>query len=65
MDTFTKRHLEAWLKNQFPLDRDYGYTRATLRQLKSKMIAIYRQDPAFWGSRGWWKVYDVATQEAH
>jgi hypothetical protein len=53
MDKSTRAHLNAWLEREFSGDEDVPL-------LRDAMVACYERDPEFYGSAGWWRVYDVA-----
>jgi hypothetical protein len=48
MDTYTERHLDAWLYRAFNED-----DRAAA---KTAMLTVYAEDPECWGNRGWTEV---------
>jgi hypothetical protein len=53
LDTYTIRHLDAWLDREISGDKLRGMVR-------DAMIAFISDDPEYWGSQSWWNVYDRA-----
>lgn len=50
MDEFGARHLDQWIESQYPIGSRYEDEGAELRP---KMIALYEEDPEFWGGQGY------------
>ena len=50
----TLEHLEAWLEHEFPdpVDRDF---------VRTRMLAVYDDDPEYWAGVGWRRLYDNVT----
>ncbi len=53
IDTYTLRHLDAWLDAQIQGD-------TARKQVREHMISFISDDPEYWGSQSWWLVYDRA-----
>jgi hypothetical protein len=53
LDRATLKHLNAWLDKEFPDAERRNVVR-------TKMIAVYVQDPVYYADLGWWRVFDHA-----
>jgi hypothetical protein len=52
IDSYTIRHLDAWLEKQ---------TRDSVRPMvRNAMLELIATDEEYWGAQGWWNVWDHA-----
>ena len=53
-DDWTKKHLRNWLSGEFT---DVAIEE---NQMYERMLAVYNDDPEFYGNQSWWTVFDAA-----
>lgn len=56
IDTYTLKHLDAWLDTQIGGDIRRAKVRAA-------MLTFIAGDQEYWSSQSWWRVYDGAKCE--
>lgn len=53
-DSYTIKHLDAWLEHQVNGD-------SCRAEVRASMLKLAEDDAEYWSSQGWWNLFDRAN----